>query len=115
MKKLFLRLLISLAFQELWEHLADDSDTSDIMKELINAKSKKAVLTVAKREAVLAIDEHIVDMPDEVVDGLINADSTEEVVAVLEPEARQRTLFDLLNAISSAICDIVAGFLGKKK
>lgn len=118
MKTLLIKLLISFGFQLLREHIADDSDTSDIEEKLISADNKEEVLVIAKEEAIEAIDEYLltdVEVPDEVVDGLANATSTEEVVEVFESEAGQRTLFDVLGEVISGLGKLIAAIFGKKK
>lgn len=118
MKTMLMKLLISFGFQLLREHIADDSDTSDIETKLIEAHTKEEVLVIAKEEAINAIDEHIlteVEIPDEVVDGLANAGSTEEVVAVFESEAGQKTLFDVLGEVIAGLGGLIFGLFGKKK
>lgn len=118
MKALLMKLLISFGFQLLREHIADDSDTSDIEEKLIGASNKEEVLVIAKEEAIEAIDEYLLadaEVPDEVVDGLASANSTKEVVKVFESEAGQRTLFDVLGAVISGLGGLIAGLFGKKK
>ena len=117
MKMLLLKLLISFGFQLLREHIADDSDTSDIEEELIAAKSKEAVVAVAKKEAIRVIDESVltdVEIPNDIVESLATANSTEEVVEVLESEAGQRTLFDVLGAVIAGVGGLIGSLFGKK-
>jgi len=117
MKMLLMKLLIAFGFQLLREHIADNSDTSDIEEKLINASNKEEVCTVAKEEAIRAIDEHLltdVEVADDVVEGLATASNTDEVVAVLGSEAGQRTLFHVLGEAVSALGGLLAGLFGKK-
>ena len=117
MKMLLMKMLISFGFQLLREHIADDSDTSDIEEKLIKAKTKEEVVVIAKEEAIRVIDESVlteVEIPDDIVTGISNANSTEEVVAVFESEAGQRTLFDVLGEVISGLGKLLAGLFGKK-
>ena len=118
MKTLLMKLLISFGFQLLREHIADDSDTSDIEEKLIKAKTKEEVVVIAKEEAIRVIDESVltdVEIPNDIVESLATADSTEEVVEVFESEAGQRTLFDVLGAVITGLGGLLVGIFGKKK
>ena len=118
MKALLMKLLISFGFQLLREHIADDSDTSDIEEKLIKAKTKEEIVVIAKEEAIRAIDDAIltdVEIPDDIVDALANAGNTEAVIEVLESEAGQRILFDVLGAVISGLGGLIASIFGKKK
>lgn len=117
MKTLLMKLLIAFGFQLLREHIADDSDTSDIEEKLIKAKSKEEIAAIAKEEAIRAIDEHALkdtEIPDDIVDGLVSAGNTEEVVKVLESEAGQKTIFDILGEVVAGVGGLIAGLFGKK-
>lgn len=118
MKTLLMKLLIAFGFQLLREHIADDSDTSDIEEKLISASSKEEVVAIAKEEAIRAIDEYALEdteIPDDVVDGLVNAGNTEDVVEVLESEAGQRTIFSVFGEVIDGIGGLIAALLGKKE
>ena len=118
MKKLLMKLLVAFGFQLLKEHIADDSDTSDIEERLINANTKEEVVAVAKEEAIKAIDEYVltnVEVPEEVVKGLVGANSTDKVMEVFESEVGQRTLFDVLGEVISGLGGLIASLFGKKK
>lgn len=118
MKALLMKLLISFGFQLLREHIADDSDTSDIEEKLINAKTEEEVVVIAKEEAIRVIDETVltdIEIPSDIVTDLARADSTEEVVEVLESEAGQRTLFDVVGEVISGLGGLFASLFGKKK
>lgn len=118
MKKLLMKLLINVGFQLLREHIADDSDTSDIEERLIEANSKKELVAVMKEETIRAIDEYVLEdteIPDGIVDGLVKASNTEEVVAVLESEAGQQTLFSVIGEVINGIGGLLASIFGKKK
>ena len=118
MKTLLMKLLISFGFQLLREHIADDSDTSDIEEKLIKAKTKEEIVVIAKEEAIRVIDESVledVEIPDDIIKDLARANSTEEVVEVFESETGQRTLFDILGDVISGLGGLLAGIFGKKK
>ena len=117
MKTLLMKLLISFGFQLLREHIADDSDTSDIEEKLIKAKTKEEVVVIAKEEAIRAIDEVVltdVDIPEDIVESLAIAGNIEDVVEVLESEAGQRTLFEVIGAVIAGLGGLFAGIFGKK-
>lgn len=116
MQALLMKLLIVFGFKLLQEHIAGETDSNEIEERLINAHTKEEVAVIAKEEAIRAIDDIAltnIEIPDEIVTGLANAGNTDEVVKVLESEAGQRTIFDVLGEAVAAVGGLVASLFGR--
>ena len=115
MSKLLLRGLYYLAFKLMLGWLASEEDSAEVEEALINAKDENEVKAIAKRVLIQKIDDDFMketDIPDAVVEGLVKAESTSEVVAVLETETGQKTFFDGLGELLGGIFGLI---FGKKK
>lgn len=108
MHTLLLKGLYYLAFKLITDWLLSDEDSAEVETALVNARNEDEVKVVAKRVLIETIDEHFMletDIPDSVVDGLVKAQNTSDVVAVLESETGRKTFFDGLG-------DLLGGILG---
>lgn len=115
MQTLLLKGLYYLAFKLITNWLVSDEDSAEVEEALVNAKNEDEVKEVAKRVLIETIDEHFMketDIPDSVVDGLVKAKNTKDVLTVLESETGQKTFFDGLGDLLGGILSLI---FGKKK
>jgi hypothetical protein len=112
MSSLLLKGLYYLAFKLILSWLGSDEDSAKVEEALVNAKNEEEVKLIARRVLIETIDEHFLketDIPDLVVDGLIRAENTEEIIAVLESETGQKTFFDGLGDLLGGILGLIFG------
>jgi len=107
--------LVALGFRLLKEHIASDDDTSEVENALVQAKSPEEVKVIVKKELIEVIDDQFLtdtDIPQSVVEGVANANSTEELVEVLNTEEGQKSFIDTMGTLLSSIVNLI---FGKKK
>jgi len=107
--------LVALGFRLLKEHIASDDDTSVVEDAIVKAQSPEEVKVIVKKELLETIDDQFMtdtDIPESVVDGLANANSTKEIVEVLDTEAGQKTFIDTMGTLLGSIIGLI---FGKKK
>ena len=115
MSALLLRGLYYLAFRLMVMWLVSDEDSTEVEAALVNAKNEDEVKEIAKRVLIKKIDDDFMketDIPDSIVEGLVKATNTKEVVAVLETETGQKTFIDGLGELVTGILGLI---FGKKK
>lgn len=104
--------LVALGFRLLNEHIASDDDTSDVETAIVNAKTGTEVKTIVKKELLEVLDDQFLtdtDIPESVVDGLANANSTEEIVTVLNTAEGQKSFIDTMGTLLSSIVGLIFG------
>lgn len=106
--------LVAVGMRILIQHIKSDEDSKDVEKAIIEAKTPEEIQAVVKTELIEAIDREFMtdtEIPKEVVEGLANANSTEEIVNVLETESGKQTVLD---GISSFLGGIINFCLRRK-
>lgn len=114
MINLLLQGLVALGFRLLSRHISSDEDSSEVENAIIEAKTPDEIKAIVKKELIETIDREFMtdtEIPEEIVDGLANANSKEDVVDVLETNAGKKSLVDALGSFLGGIVNLV---LGKK-
>lgn len=102
--------LVALGFRLLKEHIASDDDTSEVEDALVQAKNPEEVKAIVKKELLETIDDQFMtdtDIPESVIDGLATANTTEEIVEVLDTEAGTKTFIDALSTLLGSIGSLI--------
>jgi len=104
--------LVALGFRLVREHIASDDDTSTVEAELVNARSSSEVKTIVKKELIEIIDDQFLtdtDIPEDVVDGLANAGSKEEIIKVLDTAEGQKSFIDSMGTLLGSLMSLIFG------
>lgn len=107
--------LVALGFRLLKEHVLSGMDSSEVEKEIIEAGSRDEVKAIVKKELLTIIDDQFLtdtDIPEEVTDGLANATSRDEIIAVLDTAEGQKSFIDSLGTLLGNVASLI---FGKKK
>lgn len=102
--------LVALGFRLLKEHIASDDDTSEVEDALVQAKNPEEVKAIVKKELLETIDDQFMtdtDIPESVIDGLATANTTEEIVEVLDTEAGTKTFIDAMSTLLGSIGSLI--------
>jgi len=107
--------LVALGFRLLNEHIDSDDDTTEVENAIINAHSRNEVKTIVKKELLETLDDQFLtdtDIPEDVTDGLANANSKEEIVQVLNTAQGQKSFIDTMGTLLNSVVGLI---FGKKK
>lgn len=112
MVNLLLQGLMALGMRLLIQHIKSDEDSAEVEKKIIAAKTPAEVQEVIREELITTIDHEFMtdtEIPKEVVEGLAKANSTEDIVKVLETEAGSKSVIDALGSFLGGIIGLIFG------